>query len=154
MSDPLADLERLASTHPADALLLIAPADHPLSRRLAASGIRPCADARRLLDHPPPRRYPLVLIAGSLETLSRTAGERLIAALRDIHADTLYCLVDADTWPAPDMAALGLRAVGVYPRAAGRLALYHFDLYDYKRTPDWLNARFWAHPERWDKTRW
>jgi hypothetical protein len=30
----------------------------------------------------------------------------------------------------------------------GRL-LYLFDLHTYKPAPDWLNARFWAHPELW-----
>lgn len=28
-------------------------------------------------------------------------------------------------------------------------SLYLFDLHTYKPAPDWLNARFWAHPERW-----
>lgn len=27
--------------------------------------------------------------------------------------------------------------------------LYLFDLHTYKPAPDWLNARFWAHPELW-----
>jgi len=29
-----------------------------------------------------------------------------------------------------------------------RHALYEYRLADYKRPPDWLNARFWANPER------
>lgn len=28
--------------------------------------------------------------------------------------------------------------------------IYHYSLHGYKSIPDWLNARFWAHPERWD----
>jgi hypothetical protein len=28
-------------------------------------------------------------------------------------------------------------------------ALYLFDLHTYKPAPDWLNARYWAHPELW-----
>lgn len=28
-------------------------------------------------------------------------------------------------------------------------ALYLFDLHTYKPAPDWLNARYWANPERW-----
>lgn len=31
---------------------------------------------------------------------------------------------------------------------------WQFNLYDYKRQPDWLNARFWANPENFDKYRW
>jgi hypothetical protein len=27
--------------------------------------------------------------------------------------------------------------------------IVHYDLDTYKTVPDWLNARYWAHPERW-----
>lgn len=29
-----------------------------------------------------------------------------------------------------------------------------YDIASYKTVPDWLNPRHWAHPERWNKTRW
>ena len=32
--------------------------------------------------------------------------------------------------------------------------LWQFNLYDYKRLPDWLNNKHWANPENWDKRRW
>lgn len=32
---------------------------------------------------------------------------------------------------------------------AENLRIYDYDLATYKTVPDWLNARFWAHPERW-----
>ncbi|ELA08705.1 hypothetical protein MOMA_09106 [Moraxella macacae 0408225] len=32
--------------------------------------------------------------------------------------------------------------------------LYQFNLFDYKQLPDWLNSKFWANPENWDKFRW
>lgn len=28
--------------------------------------------------------------------------------------------------------------------------IYGYDLATYKTVPDWLNARYWAHPERWE----
>ncbi len=27
-------------------------------------------------------------------------------------------------------------------------------IFDYKDAPDWLNSRFWANPQMWDKARW
>ena len=33
---------------------------------------------------------------------------------------------------------------------AHRTRLYYYDLDVYKTVPDWLNSRFWAHPERWE----
>ncbi|MEN6670124.1 DUF6231 family protein [Psychrobacter sp. B38] len=32
--------------------------------------------------------------------------------------------------------------------------LWQFNLYDYKKLPNWLNADYWANPENWDKNRW
>lgn len=34
------------------------------------------------------------------------------------------------------------------------LSLWQFNLYDYKRLPNWLNSKYWANPENWDKHRW
>ncbi len=34
------------------------------------------------------------------------------------------------------------------------ITLWQFNLYDYKRLPNWLNNKYWANPENWDKHRW
>ena len=31
---------------------------------------------------------------------------------------------------------------------------WQFNILTYKQVPDWLNARFWANPENWNKFRW
>ena len=33
---------------------------------------------------------------------------------------------------------------------ADDIRVYFYDLDTYKMVPDWLNARYWAHPERWE----
>lgn len=154
MHDPIADLEKLALAQPADSLLLVAPADHRLSKRLQAAGGAEPSDAHSLLAGMPDKRYKLALIAEYLDRLPKKAGQRLIASLRDLHAESLYCLTDPMVWSVAEMLALGLEPVHLYPLTTGQLMLYRFDLYDYKRTPDWLNARHWANPERWEKARW
>ncbi len=35
-----------------------------------------------------------------------------------------------------------------------KMTLWQFNLYDYKRLPNWLNNKYWANPENWDKHRW
>nr|WP_264480642.1 DUF6231 family protein [Psychrobacter sp. I-STPA6b] len=37
---------------------------------------------------------------------------------------------------------------------AQHLSIWQFNLYDYKYRPDWLNAKYWANPENFDKYRW
>ncbi|MGI9336571.1 MAG: DUF6231 family protein, partial [Gammaproteobacteria bacterium] len=53
-----------------------------------------------------------------------------------------------------DLTALGFAALGVGELAGQEVALYGYDIATYKRTPEWLNAEGWAHPQRWDKFRW
>jgi len=47
----------------------------------------------------------------------------------------------------------GFRALGFMHSSAEPtegLHFYYYDLDTYKTVPDWLNARFWANPERWE----
>jgi len=47
--------------------------------------------------------------------------------------------------------AFGFRKLGKAISAAGlKCSWYAYSLRDYKQAPDWLNARFWAHPERFN----
>ena len=45
-----------------------------------------------------------------------------------------------------DFLAFGMQRLA---EADGGHLLSLFDLHTYKPAPDWLNARFWAHPELW-----
>jgi hypothetical protein len=155
MPDSLQDLQRIAVELAPCSTLLVAPPEHPLTERLAGLSEFRRIDARGLLAEPDelPRQR-LGLVAGALEHLPASEGEALLALLRDRLAETLYCLAEPAQWPAARMLALGLRPLGTYPQVGGGMALYHFDFYDYKRTPDWLNPRHWSNPELWDKHRW
>lgn len=47
--------------------------------------------------------------------------------------------------------AYGFRRLGQNTEVSGlQQRWYTYSLRDYKQSPDWLNARFWAHPERFD----
>ncbi len=107
-------------------------------------------------------RYALCLVADTLEHMSKEAAGQLIARLRDVHAERLYVVVPigegrqgaASRWELSELIGYGLRAIADYAEGAEHLQLFEFDIATYKDTPDWLNANYWAHPERWDKERW
>ncbi len=52
------------------------------------------------------------------------------------------------------MIGHGFSRVSEWKRQDPQSELYRFDIADYKTTPDWLNSRYWAHPELFDKHRW
>lgn len=86
----------------------------------------------------------------------------LLARLRDLHTSRVLHIETAECWSVKDSLALGfavldLKALKINVAGSSRcreLQAYEFNLHSYKKTPDWLNARHWANPARWDKFRW
>lgn len=102
--------------------------------------------------------FELVLVTDTVEHMDKPAAEQLLGNLRDLHAHHLFLLVpigpvetgQCSIWVPGDLLALGMSRVGQYSSGAGRYQLYHFALETYKQVPDWLNSKYWAHPERFD----
>jgi hypothetical protein len=106
-------------------------------------------------------RFDFAFVSRTLEYLERKEALALLARLRDCLGGHFGLLVPMGEWPGhvtqwqeSDLHALGLTLWGRYPRAYGELGLYVFNIANYKETPTWLNARYWAHPERWDQDWW
>jgi hypothetical protein len=116
-------------------------------------------DGRSLLDELTNQgRFDFVVLRGVLERLDEDSGAHLIARLRDIHTGR-FCVIlggiDAGhRWTAAELSAMGLTHWSTERVNDAALEIYGFDLGTYKATPDWLNARHWAHPEHWGKFRW
>ncbi len=91
-------------------------------------------------------RFDLAYVGPSLERLEPREAMTVLARLRDVHAPRIIAALTSAGLPDHALLALGFT---LPPARGARLAL--FDITDYKFTPDWLNARFWAHPERWDQ---
>lgn len=81
--------------------------------------------------------------------------DAVIAHLRDFLSLELYVLHPGDAMEQTKrMGALGLRCLEVFDINGQLWGLNHFSLKTYKKTPNWLNSRFWANPQLWNKFRW
>lgn len=90
----------------------------------------------------------LVLAMEALRDLDATQARALLARVRDFISPHIVVLAPADcALKRLDFLALGYDMLAC--DEADRIAVYQFDLASYKQVPDWLNARYWAHPERW-----
>jgi hypothetical protein len=116
-------------------------------------------DADTLLDEVAHHgRFDFVIVRGVLERIDAQSGAYLLAGLRDVHTRR-FCVVlsmkNAEhTWTAPALIAMGLGHWASETVDGTGLEIYGFDLGTYKTTPEWLNTRYWAHPEHWGKFRW
>lgn len=107
-------------------------------------------------------RYDLVFISHTIEKLPKDEAIRLIARLRDIHARRLILLVmmgegwpnAVSQWHKRDVLALGLVQMAENITNGLPVHIYGYDILTYKTCPDWLNSRFWAHPELFGKHWW
>jgi hypothetical protein len=105
-------------------------------------------------------QYDLGILLGGLERVDKSLGGQLISRLRDVQCRQ-FCLVtsldkqpSAETWGLVDMLSFGLRSVATYEVEQQHIGLFKYNLKDYKKTPDWLNADNWANPEMWGKYWW
>ncbi|WP_296403179.1 DUF6231 family protein [Psychrobacter sp.] len=74
--------------------------------------------------------------------------------LRDLFAEQSLILTYASS------SELNFNCLGYIPLPietsdnSPSLISWQFNLYDYKHRPDWLNSKYWANPENFDKYRW
>lgn len=120
-----------------------------------------CTDQVPLPSEVANQRYDLAIIADQLEHLDKRLGIELLAGLRNLSASRLAVLVDlAQTveWQGNDFFSLALQRHASFVQDESdekrTLALYTYDLADYKQVPDWLNNKYWANPEMFDKYWW
>jgi hypothetical protein len=91
----------------------------------------------------------LALGVNALDDLDATSARHLIHHVRLFAASRLLLLARPDcSLDDADFRALGFIREAFDPETGLRIQSY--DLATYKSTPDWLNARYWAHPERWE----
>lgn len=137
-------------------LLLVCPGESPLHRAVMwlRERTRHLEPERATPDALSGDAYDLAVVAQTLEYLPRRDAGMLLSRLRDLHSKRFLALVrlggDAG-WSNTDLIAYGMKRCGGFE---DDYALYRFNIFDYKDTPDWLNAKYWAHPERWGKERW
>ena len=159
------DLKKdLAASKPASLLLLSTALNIETVFQVADTvSIKSTDDLNRYLNRPPAQRqFDLAVVVCTAEDIENDSYIHLVSKLRDTDCAKIYlaCRVAAETTSKhydTCLRGLGFKRLHIYkPPTAGksRIVLYYYDIYDYKEIPDWLNNRFWAHPDRWDKTRW
>ena len=118
------------------------------SARLLVHAIDPAIAVQRY-DPELPAPCALVLGINALDTLDAHQARHLIsqarlyAAPRMLLAASSACPLDDDTF-----RALGFMLIAT--DSPNNMRVMYYDIDSYKIVPDWLNARYWAHPERWE----
>ena len=97
----------------------------------------------------------LAIISDLLETLPKQEAIEWLGMLRNGHAQQLVLITTQsaeaqNNWQLTDYLALGFKQLF----SDSNNALYSYNIENYRPERDWLNSRFWANPENYDKYRW
>lgn len=107
------------------------------------------------LSLPFTQRYDLgfvLLDANEMLDLSNQDKSQLLVKLRDLMAKRIVvtCKIEDESL----LRALGFTQLIDKTTHDADFALWQFNILTYKHIPDWLNSKFWANPENWNKFRW
>lgn len=103
----------------------------------------------RMHDKQSNARAALALGIDALNGLNMQQAQHLISRTRLYVAPRILLVVQSDSVLDEET----FRALGFMLSASNgtdNKRIHYYDLDTYKTVPDWLNARHWAHPERWE----
>lgn len=97
----------------------------------------------------------LAIISELTETLTKEVATQWLGILRNRHVSHIIVISKSDKasqlgWQLTDFLAMGFKLQGCHDNL--NVFTYAIEIYQPKR--DWLNARFWANPENYNKYRW
>ena len=105
--------------------------------------------------------YDVAIVVNLFEHLEKSKGMQVLSRLRDVLSPQ-YCIAlpvsksrnDAE-WHLTDLFSFALSKVSSYQQDnESTISLFKYNINDYKKTPDWLNADNWANPQMWGKYWW
>lgn len=106
------------------------------------------------------QRFDVGLVLNLFEHIDQHKGNQVLARLRDV-LTSQYCIAlplshqsPTSRWQLTDLFSFALSKVAEYDNGTPRLTLFKYNIADYKKTPDWLNANNWANPQLWGKYWW
>ncbi len=97
----------------------------------------------------------LAIVSELIESVKKSEATEWIGLLHNLYVQQIIMITDETKtvqqgWELTDYLALGMKQVATCQP-------YHFFSYaitSYQLKKDWLNSRFWANPENFDKYRW
>ena len=97
----------------------------------------------------------LAIVSNITETLPKVHAIEWLGMMRNAHAQRMIVITDLSQpsehcWQIADYLGLGMKRLAAFDQ----FQLFSYAIENYQLKRDWLNNRFWANPENFDKYRW
>lgn len=98
----------------------------------------------------------LAIISHLTESMGKQAGQQWLGKIKNLYAPHVILishpqLSKDNGWQFTDYLAMGLKHIA---GTGDGLQVFSYAIENYQPKRDWLNSRFWANPEMYDKYRW
>jgi len=96
----------------------------------------------------------IAIVSDLIENLNKVDAVQWLSTLRNQYAQHLLLIVDQkqfrSDWVLTDYFALGFKKQG----QINHYQIFSYAIEDYQFKKEWLNSRYWANPDNFDKYRW
>ena len=97
----------------------------------------------------------LAIISNITEDLVKQDAIELLGIIRNAHAKRILIIQNKSisneiSWQLTDFLGMGFKTLS----NDSTFHLYSYNILNYQQKRDWLNSRFWANPEYFNKFRW
>ncbi len=97
----------------------------------------------------------VAIISDLIESSNKTKANEWLGILRNRHTQHIIVISNKNKttlqdWQFADFLALGLKKIANVQNQH----VYAYAIENYHEKRDWLNSRFWANPENYNKYRW
>jgi hypothetical protein len=95
----------------------------------------------------------VAIISGLTETMAKIDAQQWLGFLKNRYCQHIFILTNSkqgEAWALTDFLSLGFKRLSQIDDAE----LYYYAIESYQPKRDWLNAKYWANPENYDKYRW
>ncbi|KKM22836.1 hypothetical protein LCGC14_1621280 [marine sediment metagenome] len=98
----------------------------------------------------------LAIISELTESLSKPLAQAWLGTIKNYYAPHIILishptLAAKHNWQFTDYLAMGFKHIA---GSQDGLRIFSYAIENYQPKRDWLNSRFWANPEMYDKYRW
>lgn len=96
----------------------------------------------------------LAIICDLIETTAKKQAIEWLGLLKNRHSPHIVLVVDLNQAESKGWTLTDFLGLGFSLRLNEDYALFTYALENYQFKKDWLNSRYWANPENYDKYRW
>jgi hypothetical protein len=99
-------------------------------------------------------QFDLAIVSDLIEMTPKKQATEWLGMLKNGHCQHIILIIETTQLAQSDWQLADFLALGFKLSLKDEHTVFSYNIKDYQFKKDWLNSRFWANPENFDKYRW